>query len=57
MNNVTPIRQNPQYVANCPECRCKHWEIMLDSVNDDWENIIGTRCVECGFEVTWIKAA
>ena len=56
MSTVTPIRQEPEYVANCPECRGKHWLIRLDGVNDDWRNIIGTECVECGFCVDWVLA-
>jgi len=53
---VIPIRQEPEYVANCPECRATHWFVRLDSVNDDWKNIIGTECVECGFFVGWVTA-
>ncbi len=56
MNDVSPIRKNPEYVANCPECRGKHWLIRLDNVNDDWQNIVGTECAGCGFFVDWVLA-
>ena len=57
MSTVTPIRKDPEYVANCPECRCKRWLVRLDGVNDDWQNIIGTECVDCGFFVEWVRAS
>ena len=56
MTSVTPIRKEPEYVANCPECRSKLWLIRLDSINDDWKNIIGTECADCGFFVDWVLA-
>ena len=56
MNGVTPIRKDPEYMADCPECRSKHWIIRLDSVNDEWENVIGTECVDFGFFVHWVNA-
>lgn len=56
MTDVSPIRKKPEYVANCPDCRGTHWFIRLDSVNDDWQNIIGTECAICGFFVDWVHA-
>ena len=56
MSNVTPIREEPEYVANCPNRRGKSWLIRLDSVLYEWENIVGTECVGCGFFVEWVNA-
>ncbi len=56
MGGVTPIREEPEYVAYCPECRNSMWLIRLDSIKDDWENIIGTECAYCGFSVDWVLA-
>ena len=56
MTNITPIRQEPEDVANCPECRSKYWFVRLDNVNDNWQNIIGTECADCGFFVEWVRA-
>ena len=56
MSTVTPIRQEPEYVAHCPECRMTYWLIRLDGMHDDWQNIIGTECAGCGFFVDWVLA-
>lgn len=56
MADPIPLRKKPEYVARCPECRTTYWLIRLDSVNDDWENIIGTECAGCGFFVDWVLA-
>ncbi len=53
-DNVINLREAPDYVARCPECNSKEWEILLDGVGDDWETIHGTRCVACGFTVDWV---
>ena len=54
---VTPIRKDPEYVANCPACRSTVWNLCLDGVNDEWKNIIGTECDSCGFFVSWVLAS
>ncbi len=56
MNDVTQMRKKPEYMAHCPECRGTYWLIRLDGIKDDWENIIGTECVGCGFFVEWVRA-
>lgn len=50
---VTPIREKPEYVSSCPGCRTSVWYVRLDGINNNWENIIGIECVDCGFFIPW----
>ena len=54
-SNVIPMRRDPQYVAKCPDCGEKNWFIRVDGIGDQWENILGTECSFCGFQVDWVK--
>lgn len=54
MADIIELYPKGDYVAWCPECRCTEWEILIDAIGDEWENITGTRCVDCGFVVDWI---
>ena len=40
-----------QAYATCPECDDTVWEILLGKLNFEFENIIGFRCYQCGYDV------
>jgi hypothetical protein len=40
------------------QCMCGGIEfyILVNGYGDSWDKVIGTECVECGYEVKWVKA-
>ena len=54
MADIIELRPGSIICAKCPNCRCDLWEILLDAMGDEWDNITGTRCSECGFTVDWV---
>lgn len=54
MAEVIELRPGSICCAKCPECSGSLWEILLDAMGDEWDNITGTRCSECGFIVDWV---
>jgi len=56
MGEVISLTESPIYPLATCECGSQHWFILVDGFNDQWNNIVGTKCAECGQIIEWVKA-
>ena len=43
----------PSPVAQCPECGGTTFHIRVDGYGNNWKNLIGTECEDCGGLIDW----
>jgi len=55
-DKIVQLRENPEIVANSPECQSDYWLILVDDVGNQWGSITGTKCAGCGYVVDWVLA-
>ena len=48
--------EDGRIIARCPECNNDTWYTCLNGLGDEWDEITGQVCSDCGFEITWVIA-
>ena len=47
------IYLNDEFYATCPECRHQEWLLPINGPGNQWDSLLGSECVNCGFSVEW----